>query len=64
MARHRLGDAAGARADLDRAVRWRAAQTFILADYARELAAFRAEAEAVLAGPPGELPADIFATPR
>jgi hypothetical protein len=31
---------------------------------AQELAAFRAEAEAVLAGPPGEFPDDIFEQPQ
>jgi hypothetical protein len=33
-------------------------------DQVKELAAFRAEAEAVLAGPTGELPDDVFEGPR
>ncbi len=64
MARHRLGEAARARADFDRAVAWIRSQKFLLNSNARELAAFRAEAEAVLVGPPGELPADVFAPNR
>jgi tetratricopeptide (TPR) repeat protein len=61
MAHHRLGDPARARDDLDRAVRWVEAQTGLDPRYRDELAAFREEATAVLAGPPGGLPADVFA---
>jgi tetratricopeptide (TPR) repeat protein len=61
MAHHRLGDPAQARADLDRAVAWVEAQDRISPTYRTELAAFREEAEALLAGPPGELPANVFA---
>jgi tetratricopeptide (TPR) repeat protein len=57
MARHRLGDTSRARRDLDRAVRWLDAHT----GQPAELKDFRSEAEAVLAGPPGELPVDVFA---
>ena len=34
--------------------------TALTPDQLKELASFRTEAEAVLAGPPGELPADVF----
>ena len=49
MAHHRLGHRPEARACYDRAVRWVAEQKTLPAQYAKELAAFRAEAEAVLA---------------
>ena len=63
MAHHRLGHADQARACFDRAVRWLGNQQGLSEQYVRELAAFRAEAEAVLAlaGPGAELPADLFA---
>jgi tetratricopeptide (TPR) repeat protein len=61
MARHRLGDAASARADFDRAVRWIDAHPHVDARWLTELKSFRAESETVLADPPGELPADVFA---
>ncbi|MFI5459894.1 MAG: hypothetical protein ACHRXM_31115 [Isosphaerales bacterium] len=61
MAHHRLGHRALARECFDRAVRWVGEQKTLSAEYAKELAAFRAEAEAVLALPPGELPANVFA---
>jgi serine/threonine protein kinase/WD40 repeat protein/tetratricopeptide (TPR) repeat protein len=61
MAQHRLGDRAKARAYFEQAVRWQVdhpdARTYSVA----ELKVFRAEAEAVLAAPPLELPADVFA---
>jgi WD40 repeat protein/tetratricopeptide (TPR) repeat protein len=63
MAHHQLGHRTQARECYDRALRWQAAQKSLSAARARDLAAFRAEAEAVLAGPAGELPADVFATP-
>ncbi len=61
MARHRLGQTVPARADFDRALRWRQEHPRQPPQWAKELDAFQAEAEAVLAGPPGELPADVFA---
>jgi hypothetical protein len=63
MAHHRLGNRAEARGCFDRAVRWVAEQKNLPAQYVKELAAFRAEAEAALASPSGELPADVFAPP-
>jgi tetratricopeptide (TPR) repeat protein len=61
MAHHRLGHADQARACFDRAVRWWGGRQNLPAQYVPELTSFRAEAEAVLAGPGGELPADVFA---
>ena len=43
-------------------MRWLGEQKSLTEQYAKELAAFRAEAEAVLAGPAGELPDDVFAS--
>jgi len=53
MSRHRLGQPDRARADFDRAVRWRLAQTGLDPGQDAELQTFLAEAQAVLAGPPG-----------
>jgi WD40 repeat protein len=64
MAHHRLSHRDEARGCFDRAVRWLAAQNDLNAGYAAELAQFRAEAEAVLAGPARELPDDVFAPGR
>ncbi len=64
MAHHQLGDREKARDCYDRAVRWRAGQKSLSAEEEMEVAAFRVETEAVLAGPAGDLPADVFATPR
>jgi len=61
MARHRLGDRAAARADFDRALRWLKEHPNQAPHDLTELSGFRSEAEAVLAGPPGEMPADVFA---
>jgi tetratricopeptide (TPR) repeat protein len=61
MAHQRLGHREAARACFDRAVRWLSNQHGLSEQYARELAAFRAEAQALLNGPPPELPADVFA---
>ncbi len=58
------GIANEARADFDRAVRWVREQTTLNEQHARELAAFRAEAGSVLAGPAGELPDNVFAPVR
>ena len=60
-AHHRLGHRDVARRCLDRAIEWVSRQSSLPAQYVKELATFRAEAEAVLAGPPGELPVDVFA---
>ena len=64
MAHHRLGHREEARGCYDRAVRWLGEQKGLPAEYAKELAGFRAEAEAVLAGPADDLPADVFVPPR
>jgi tetratricopeptide (TPR) repeat protein len=63
MAHHRLGHADQARACFDRAVRWLGNRQGLSEQYVHELAAFRAEAETVLAlaGPGADLPADVFA---
>jgi tetratricopeptide (TPR) repeat protein len=61
MAHHRLGHREAARACFDRGLRWLGGQHGLRVQATRELAAFRAEAEAVLAGPAGELPDDPFA---
>jgi len=64
MAHHRLGHREQARRCLDRAIEWMGHPGPLSADQAKELAAFRAEAEAVLAGSHGELPEDVFDVPR
>ena len=56
MARHRLGHREEARQSLDRAIEWMGHPGPLSGDQAKELAAFRAEAESVLAGPAGEMP--------
>ena len=61
MAHHRLGHRDRARDRFNRAVRWVQEGNDLGPDNARELAGFRAEAEAVLAGPAGEWPDDVFA---
>ncbi|MFI5455450.1 MAG: protein kinase [Isosphaerales bacterium] len=63
MAHHQLGHREQARGCYDQAVRWLGAQKSLPASYAKELTAFRAEAEAVLAGSADDLPADVFAPP-
>jgi tetratricopeptide (TPR) repeat protein len=63
MAHHRLGHREEARACYDRALRWLRDHQNRDEPSARDLAAFRAEAEAVLAGPAGELPEDVFTNP-
>jgi tetratricopeptide (TPR) repeat protein len=63
MAHHQLGHRQAACNLYDKAVRWQEAQKSLPASYAKELAEFRAEAEAVLAGSPDDLPADVFAPP-
>jgi tetratricopeptide (TPR) repeat protein len=61
MAHHRLGHREAARACFDRGLRWLGGQHGQSVREVNELAGFRAEAEAVLAGPAGELPEDVFA---
>jgi tetratricopeptide (TPR) repeat protein len=63
MAHHRLGHRAEARICYDRAVRWLGDQKALAPQHLKDLAAFRTEAEAALAGPGDELPADVFARP-
>ncbi len=60
MAHHRLGHRDQAKNCFDRAVRWVKDQKNLTAPYARELAAFQAEARIVLT----DLPDDVFAGPR
>ena len=64
MAHHRQRGREQARACFDRAVRWVESQKTLGVTGRPELAALRVEAEAVLAGPAGELPDDVFAPPR
>jgi len=63
MAHQRLGRRPEARACYDRAMRWLREQRGLTEQHAKELTAFRAEAEAVLAGSADDLPADVFAPP-
>jgi WD40 repeat protein/tetratricopeptide (TPR) repeat protein len=64
MAHQRLGDRVSARDCFDRAARWTQEQKNLAAQHAEELSRFRAEAAAVLSGPSGELPEDVFARKR
>jgi serine/threonine protein kinase/WD40 repeat protein len=65
MAHHRLAHRDQARDCFDRAVRWMDAQKNLGTRRVKDLSRFRAEAQAVLAGPAaGELPAEVFANPR
>jgi tetratricopeptide (TPR) repeat protein len=63
MAHHRLGHREEARRCLDRATAWLAHPPALTPVQLNELASYRTEAEAVLAGPAGELPVDVFAPP-
>jgi WD40 repeat protein len=64
MARCKLGQIAQARADFDRAVTWRRDHPNLAQPgWSQELAAFQAEAQAILARPVVELPDDVFAGP-
>ena len=56
MARHKLGLDFLARADFDRAVKWRRAHPNLPAPYPTELDAFQAEAQALLDGPGSSCP--------
>jgi hypothetical protein len=64
MAHHRLGHRDEARRCFDRAVAWMSHPGPLTGDHVKELAAFRAEAESILAGPAGEMPDDVFDGPR
>jgi tetratricopeptide (TPR) repeat protein len=64
MAHHRLGHRDKARAGFDRAVFWLSEQKGLSEQYAKELAAFRAEAQRVLAGDEVEVPGQVFAGER
>jgi uncharacterized protein HemY len=64
MAHHRLGHREQARACFERGMSWMHDQKTLSDQHARELAAFRAEAEAVLADFGAELPAQVFAGPK
>ena len=61
MAYDRQGNREQARTHFDQATQWLRQHEALSGQFARELAAFRAEAERVLAGPAGELPLDVFA---
>jgi WD40 repeat protein/Tfp pilus assembly protein PilF len=62
MARFKLGQIARARADFDRAVQWRRDHPNLTQPgWSQELDFFQAEAQALLDGPPPELPAEVFA---
>jgi hypothetical protein len=62
MARHQLGEIAQARADFERAVKWRRDHPNLTQPgWSDDLDAFQTEARALLDGPPAELPADMFA---
>jgi tetratricopeptide (TPR) repeat protein len=62
MTRRQLGQTARARAEYDRALRWRRDHSNLPAPWIAELDAFQAEAEAVLATPGDELPGDVLAS--
>ncbi len=64
MAHHRLGHRGEARACYDRAVGWIERKRDLSEQDAKELAAFRAEAKAVLTAPLVQLPDNVFADPR
>ena len=61
MAHHSLGHRGRARTCFDRANHLRRRNRSVSPQHVKELTAVRAEAEAVLAGPGGDLPADVFA---
>jgi tetratricopeptide (TPR) repeat protein len=63
MAYHRPGHRAEARGSFDHAIRWVREQKGLPEPYTTELSTFRAEAEALLAGPAGEMPDDVFEGP-
>jgi tetratricopeptide (TPR) repeat protein len=53
MSRHRMGQPERARTEFDRAARWERSLAQTNPGLSAELSVFRAEAQAVLAGPPG-----------
>ena len=61
MAHHGLGHPGRALTCFDRAVNWWDGNKSLSPRQVQELTAVRAEAEAVLARPGGDLPADVFA---
>jgi WD40 repeat protein/tetratricopeptide (TPR) repeat protein len=61
MAHRHLGHSNQAQTCFDRAVRWVESRQKLPPHYIQDLATFRAEAVALLAGPGGDLPADVFA---
>jgi hypothetical protein len=61
MTRHHLRHSEEARGWYECAVLWLKEQKTLPAEQSQELTAFPAEAQAVLAGLTGKLPADIFA---
>ncbi len=61
MAYQRLGHNEEARRALDRATAWMGHPAALSPVQLKELRSFRTEAEAALAGPTGELPAEVFA---
>jgi eukaryotic-like serine/threonine-protein kinase len=64
MARQKVGDVAGARADFGRAVQWRRDHPNLSRpDWSADLDAFQAEAEAALADSEAEIPKNVFAPP-
>jgi hypothetical protein len=63
MAHHRLGHRDEARAHFDRGVRWMSAHPYLVEPHLQQLAACRAEAEAMLAVVLPDLPDDVFAGP-
>jgi eukaryotic-like serine/threonine-protein kinase len=60
MAHHGLGHSARARSCFNRAIHWLDGQKNVSPQYVEEMAELRAEAEAVLAYPGAELPADVI----
>src|SRR5262249_276918 len=60
MAHHRLGHREEARTCFNGGLHWLGDQHGLNERSTQELAAFRAEAEAVLTSPAGELPEDVF----
>ncbi len=63
MSHRGLGRPGQALMYFDRGVRWLDGKKELAPKHVRELTTFRAEARAVLAGPGGDLPADVFAPP-
>jgi serine/threonine protein kinase/WD40 repeat protein len=61
ISQHRVGDCAKARENFDRGVRWLRAERGINLGWKRWIGLYESEAIAVLAGPSGELPQDVFA---